>query len=81
MSIPHDHLLSARNPVANREQCAAEETALRILQLDTYRAARRKVAFLWRLAYGEDETGYGLVLDATHVCIANLLWFPFIHSF
>ena len=25
-----------------------------------------------RMAYGEDETGYGRVLDATHVCIANL---------
>lgn len=42
------------NPIANREQCAAEEAALRVLQLDTYGAARRKVASLWRLAYGED---------------------------
>jgi hypothetical protein len=25
-----------------------------------------------RMAYGEDETSYGRVLDATHVCIANL---------
>ena len=25
-----------------------------------------------RIAYGEDETGYGRVLDTTHVCIANL---------
>ena len=25
-----------------------------------------------RLAYGEDETGYGRVLNATHVCIATL---------
>ena len=25
-----------------------------------------------RMAYGEDETGYGRVLDTTHVCIANL---------
>ena len=24
------------------------------------------------MAYGEDETGYGRALDATHVCIANL---------
>lgn len=54
MSIPRDFLLSANNPIANRDQCAAEETALRILELDTYRRARQKVGFLWRLAYGED---------------------------
>ena len=60
MSTPRDCVLAAGNPIANREQCSAEEAALRILQLDTYRAARRKVAFLWRLAYGEDARAEAL---------------------
>lgn len=54
MSFLDGFLLSAHNPIANRDQCAAEEAALRILQTETYRLARRKVAFLWRHAYGED---------------------------
>jgi hypothetical protein len=42
------------NPVANRDQCDAEECALRLLQRPEVQAARQKAAFLWRLAYGED---------------------------
>lgn len=54
MSIPEDFLLSQANPLANRAQCAAEETALRVLEHPVYREARRRSGFLWRLAYGED---------------------------
>ena len=54
MSIPSGFLLSATNPIANVDQCAAEETALRIIELPIYQEARNKAAFLWRLAYGED---------------------------
>lgn len=60
MSIPSGFLLSQVNPIANSDQCAAEETALRILQLPVYKEARQKAAFLWRLAYGEDVRGEAL---------------------
>ena len=42
----------AINPIANRDQFAAEETALRVLVLPQLREARKKAAFLWRLAHG-----------------------------
>jgi hypothetical protein len=40
------------NPIANRDQFVAEETALRVLGLPQLQEARRKAAFLWRLAHG-----------------------------
>lgn len=49
-----DFFLSPTNPIANRDQLAAEETALRLLQRPELQAARRKAGMLWRLAYGEN---------------------------
>lgn len=49
-----DFFLCAGNPLANRDQLAAEETALRLLQRPELIAARQKAGFLWRLAYGEN---------------------------
>jgi hypothetical protein len=49
-----DFLLSSANPIANRDQLAAEETAQRLWQRPELIAARQKAGFLWRLAYGED---------------------------
>lgn len=41
------------NPIANPDQRRAEDTALRIMGLPAYRAARQKAGFLWRQGYGE----------------------------
>jgi hypothetical protein len=49
-----DFFLSPANPIANRDQLAAEETALRLLQRPELQQARRKAGMLWRLAYGEN---------------------------
>jgi hypothetical protein len=54
MPLPHDFLLSRENPIANRDEMAGEETALRLLTLPDVKAARQKSAFLWKLAYGTD---------------------------
>jgi hypothetical protein len=48
------------NPIANRDQFAAEETALRVLGLPQLQEARKKAAFLWRLAYGVDVSAEAL---------------------
>ena len=41
------------NPIANPDQRHAEDTALRVMHLPAYQAARQKAAFLWRQGYGE----------------------------
>src|SRR5688572_23313448 len=48
------------NPIANSEQRQAEDTALRIMHLPEYRAARQKAGFLWRQGYGEHVTSEAL---------------------
>ncbi len=55
-----DFFLSAGNPLANRDQLVAEETALRLLQRPEVIAARQKAGFLWRLAYGENASARAL---------------------
>lgn len=54
MSMPDDLLLSAVNPLANSDQMAGEEAALRLWAMPEVIAARQKAAFLWKLAYGTD---------------------------
>lgn len=46
-------MLSVANPIANREQREAEDTALRVMRLPAYSAARQKAGLLWRQGYGE----------------------------
>jgi hypothetical protein len=53
MSFPNGFLLSATNPIANRDQRQAEDIALRVFRLPAYQAARQKAGFLWRQGYGE----------------------------
>jgi len=60
MSLPTDFLLATTNPIANRDQMAAEEDALAVLKTQTYKDARTRTAFLWRLAYGEDARAEAL---------------------
>lgn len=48
------------NPIANRDQFAAEEAALRVLALPKVQEARKKAAFLWRLAHGVDVSEQAL---------------------
>ena len=60
MSLPDGFLLSATNPIANRDQREAEDTALRVMRLPVYRAAREKAGFLWRQGYGEHASDEAL---------------------
>jgi hypothetical protein len=48
------HFRSATNPVATDDQLAAEAQAIRLWAREDVQAARRKVGFLFKLAYGAD---------------------------
>lgn len=51
---PNLYFHSATNPIANADQCAAEEQALRIFRSADLHDAIKRIGFLWRLAYGEN---------------------------
>lgn len=51
------YFLSSANPIANADQLDVEARALRLLQMPALQHAREKIAFLWRLAYGESLSG------------------------
>jgi hypothetical protein len=49
-----DSRVTVENPIANADQMAGEEAALRLWSMPEIQAARHKAAFLWKLAYGTD---------------------------
>ncbi len=48
------HFLSAQNPIANADQIAGEDQAMRLWARPDVQSARKRIAFLWGLAYGAD---------------------------